>query len=160
MVLVWPDVSKSLWNSVTQNEEDFSCMFDETTPLKACGDLTYNVAPIGTDCITLPPPPHPPKMEKERLEIGNIQTWCIPLFNCIWNFERIYLIWAMNCRIHKQGTGAIQGDLFTGKEAPNATIWCWGFGCSTSQWTNIDVIPKIKGWYWHICSKFRIRIML
>lgn len=40
------DVSESLWNSVSQNEEDFSCMFDETTPLKACGDLTYNVAPI------------------------------------------------------------------------------------------------------------------
>lgn len=70
MVLVWPDVSKSLWNSVSQNEEDFSCMFDETTPLKACGDLTYNVAPIGTDCITLPPPPHPPKWKRRdwRLE--------------------------------------------------------------------------------------------
>ncbi|KAJ8749545.1 hypothetical protein K2173_026194 [Erythroxylum novogranatense] len=36
------DASESLWNQVTLNEEDFSCMFDETTPVKACGDLAYH----------------------------------------------------------------------------------------------------------------------
>ncbi|CAK9159183.1 unnamed protein product [Ilex paraguariensis] len=37
------DISKSLWNGVNQNEENLSYMFDETTPIKACGDLSYHV---------------------------------------------------------------------------------------------------------------------
>lgn len=56
MELVSPDASKSLWNSVSHNEGDFSCMLDETTPLKACGDLTYSVAPIGAHYFTHPRP--------------------------------------------------------------------------------------------------------
>ena len=40
----WEDISDELWNDVPQNEEDISYMFDdETTPVKACGDLAYNV---------------------------------------------------------------------------------------------------------------------
>uniref|UniRef100_A0A2P2KKQ3 Protein XRI1 n=1 Tax=Rhizophora mucronata TaxID=61149 RepID=A0A2P2KKQ3_RHIMU len=35
------DVSQCLWNEVTLNEEDLSYMFDETTPVKACGDWAY-----------------------------------------------------------------------------------------------------------------------
>ncbi|XP_028097459.1 protein XRI1-like isoform X3 [Camellia sinensis] len=38
------DLSPCLWDGVSQNEEDLSCMFDETTPVKACGDLAYHVA--------------------------------------------------------------------------------------------------------------------
>ncbi|CAI8608133.1 unnamed protein product [Vicia faba] len=38
------DISEELWNDVPQNGEDLSYMFDaETTPVKACGDLAYNV---------------------------------------------------------------------------------------------------------------------
>ncbi|KAM7527412.1 hypothetical protein LguiB_030822 [Lonicera macranthoides] len=37
------DVSKSLWNGVSQNEEDLSYMFDETTPIRACGDMAYHL---------------------------------------------------------------------------------------------------------------------
>ncbi|CAL1412034.1 unnamed protein product [Linum trigynum] len=33
----------SLWNEVGLNEEDLSYMFDETTPVKACGDLAYHI---------------------------------------------------------------------------------------------------------------------
>ncbi|XP_054794874.1 protein XRI1-like [Prosopis cineraria] len=37
-------MSQELWNEVPQNEEDLSYMFDdETTPVKACGDLAYHV---------------------------------------------------------------------------------------------------------------------
>jgi hypothetical protein len=35
-----------MWTDVPQNGEDLSYMFDgetETTPVKACGDLAYNV---------------------------------------------------------------------------------------------------------------------
>lgn len=36
------DMSGSQWNKVTLNEEDLSYMLDdETTPVKACGDLAY-----------------------------------------------------------------------------------------------------------------------
>ncbi|PSR94910.1 hypothetical protein CEY00_Acc25665 [Actinidia chinensis var. chinensis] len=38
------DISQSLWEGVSQNEDDLSYMFDETTPVKACGDLAYHVA--------------------------------------------------------------------------------------------------------------------
>ncbi|CAL5326807.1 unnamed protein product [Camellia sinensis] len=38
------DISPCLWDGVSQNEEDLSYMFDETTPVKACGDLAYHVA--------------------------------------------------------------------------------------------------------------------
>ncbi|KAK9282483.1 hypothetical protein L1049_005401 [Liquidambar formosana] len=40
------DISQCLWDGVNTNEEDLSYMFDETTPIKACGDLAYHV----TDC--------------------------------------------------------------------------------------------------------------
>ncbi|BAT84335.1 Protein XRI1 Protein X-RAY INDUCED 1 [Vigna angularis] len=37
------EISQELWNEVPQNE-DLSCVFnDETTPVKACGDFSYNV---------------------------------------------------------------------------------------------------------------------
>ncbi|KAJ7950451.1 Protein XRI1 [Quillaja saponaria] len=38
------DISQDLLNGVPQNEEDLSYMFDETTPVKACGDLAYHVS--------------------------------------------------------------------------------------------------------------------
>lgn len=38
------DISECLWNGVPQNEEDLSYMLDETTPIKACGDLAYHVS--------------------------------------------------------------------------------------------------------------------
>ncbi|PKI76770.1 hypothetical protein CRG98_002756 [Punica granatum] len=41
------DISQCIWTEVTQNEEDISYMFDETTPVKACGDLAYNAAGSG-----------------------------------------------------------------------------------------------------------------
>lgn len=42
-LLVWVEISEELWNDVPQNEEDLSYMFDdETTPVKAVGDLAYN----------------------------------------------------------------------------------------------------------------------
>ncbi|KAI5315500.1 hypothetical protein L3X38_044676 [Prunus dulcis] len=38
------DMPEYLWNGVPQNEEDLSYMLDdETTPVKACGDLAYHV---------------------------------------------------------------------------------------------------------------------
>lgn len=37
------DGSQCLWNEVALNEEDLSYMVDETTPVKACGDLAYHV---------------------------------------------------------------------------------------------------------------------
>ncbi|XP_041008791.1 protein XRI1-like isoform X4 [Juglans microcarpa x Juglans regia] len=41
------DISECLWNGVPQNKEDLSYIFDETTPVKACGDLAYHVAHSG-----------------------------------------------------------------------------------------------------------------
>ncbi|XP_060177013.1 protein XRI1-like isoform X1 [Lycium barbarum] len=41
------DVSESLWTGVTENKEDISYMFDdEKTPVKDCGDLTFNVKDV------------------------------------------------------------------------------------------------------------------
>ncbi|XVF32188.1 hypothetical protein REPUB_Repub17cG0060500 [Reevesia pubescens] len=37
------DASQGAWTQVTLNEEDLSYMFDETTPVKECGDLSYHV---------------------------------------------------------------------------------------------------------------------
>ncbi|XP_050364716.1 protein XRI1 isoform X2 [Argentina anserina] len=38
------NISECLWNGVPQNQEDLSYMLDdETTPVKACGDLAYEV---------------------------------------------------------------------------------------------------------------------
>ncbi|XP_017235688.1 protein XRI1 [Daucus carota subsp. sativus] len=33
------DVPQSLWNDLVPNEENLSCVFDEITPVKACGDV-------------------------------------------------------------------------------------------------------------------------
>ncbi|XP_010241416.1 PREDICTED: protein XRI1 [Nelumbo nucifera] len=41
------DTSHYLWDDVSQNEEDLSYMFDEATPIKACGDLAYHAAESG-----------------------------------------------------------------------------------------------------------------
>ncbi|XP_022728435.1 protein XRI1-like isoform X3 [Durio zibethinus] len=38
------DTSQDVWTQVTLNEEDLSYMFDETTPVKECGDLSYHVS--------------------------------------------------------------------------------------------------------------------
>jgi hypothetical protein len=44
VLLFLADISECLWNGVPQNEEDLSYMLDdETTPVKACGDLAYQV---------------------------------------------------------------------------------------------------------------------
>jgi len=37
------DISQCLWDEVTSNGENLSYMLDETTPVKACGDLAYHV---------------------------------------------------------------------------------------------------------------------
>lgn len=38
------NMSECIWDGVTENDEDLSYMFDETTPIKNCGDLAYNVS--------------------------------------------------------------------------------------------------------------------
>lgn len=44
VLLFLADISECLWNGVPQNQEDLSYMLDdETTPVKACGDLAYEV---------------------------------------------------------------------------------------------------------------------
>lgn len=47
------EISPCLWDGVTTNEEDISYMFDETTPIKACGDLAYQVT-ASDDMIKTP----------------------------------------------------------------------------------------------------------
>ncbi|GMH30937.1 hypothetical protein Nepgr_032780 [Nepenthes gracilis] len=37
------EISECLWDGVTQNEDDISYMFEETTPIKACGEFPYLV---------------------------------------------------------------------------------------------------------------------
>jgi hypothetical protein len=37
------DISQCLWDEVTPNGEYLSYMLDETTPVKAYGDLAYHV---------------------------------------------------------------------------------------------------------------------
>ncbi|XP_022769896.1 protein XRI1-like isoform X2 [Durio zibethinus] len=37
------DASQGVWTQAALNEEDLSYMFDETTPVKECGDLSYHV---------------------------------------------------------------------------------------------------------------------
>lgn len=37
------DVPNGLWNNVSENDEDLSYVFNETTPVKSCGDLAYQV---------------------------------------------------------------------------------------------------------------------
>ncbi|KAJ4956153.1 hypothetical protein NE237_012936 [Protea cynaroides] len=41
------EISNSLWDEVNQNEDSLSYMLDDTTPIKACGDLAYNVTDSG-----------------------------------------------------------------------------------------------------------------
>jgi len=41
-VLFWAEISEDLWNDVPQNKDSYM-LDDETTPVKACGDLAYNV---------------------------------------------------------------------------------------------------------------------
>nr|KJB26116.1 hypothetical protein B456_004G226300 [Gossypium raimondii] len=36
------DASQGVWTPMTLNEEDLSYMFNETTPVKECGDLSYH----------------------------------------------------------------------------------------------------------------------
>lgn len=45
--MLCPDVSKCMWNGVGQNEGELPCMFEENTPLKACGDLPYHATSSG-----------------------------------------------------------------------------------------------------------------
>lgn len=40
-LIVQLDVPQSLWNDLGPNEENLSCVFDEITPVKACGDVDY-----------------------------------------------------------------------------------------------------------------------
>ena len=47
IILVSADIPQCLWDGVTQNEEDLSYMLEETTPIKACGDLAYHVTDHG-----------------------------------------------------------------------------------------------------------------
>ncbi|OVA01625.1 hypothetical protein BVC80_9073g60 [Macleaya cordata] len=42
-------ISNCLWDGVNQNEDDFSYMFEETTPIKACEDLSYSVSDRSTE---------------------------------------------------------------------------------------------------------------
>ncbi|XP_027336605.1 protein XRI1-like isoform X2 [Abrus precatorius] len=50
------EISEELWNDVPQNEEDLSYMFDdETTPVKACGDLAYNVNIVDSNSMQKEP---------------------------------------------------------------------------------------------------------
>ncbi|KVI03815.1 hypothetical protein Ccrd_017891 [Cynara cardunculus var. scolymus] len=37
------DESNSLWNNVSESGDDLSYVFNETTPVKSCGDLAYQV---------------------------------------------------------------------------------------------------------------------
>ncbi|KAK9069367.1 hypothetical protein SSX86_011270 [Deinandra increscens subsp. villosa] len=37
------DASNSLWNNVNENQDDLSCVFDETTPAKSFEDMDYQV---------------------------------------------------------------------------------------------------------------------
>nr|XP_043609596.1 protein XRI1-like isoform X2 [Erigeron canadensis] len=37
------DESNSLWSGVTENDDDLSYMFNESTPAKSCGDVAYQV---------------------------------------------------------------------------------------------------------------------
>ncbi|KAA3468835.1 protein XRI1-like isoform X3 [Gossypium australe] len=39
---IYADASQGVWTPVTLNEEDLSYMFNETTPVKECGDLSYH----------------------------------------------------------------------------------------------------------------------
>ncbi|XP_042513570.1 protein XRI1-like [Macadamia integrifolia] len=48
------EISNTLWDEVNQNEESLSYMFDETTPIKACGDLAYHVTDSGKNMIQEP----------------------------------------------------------------------------------------------------------
>lgn len=41
------DVPNGLWNNVSENDEDLSYVFNETTPVKSCGDLAYQVTDNG-----------------------------------------------------------------------------------------------------------------
>lgn len=51
--LLWcAEIPPCLLDGVSQNGEDLSYMFDETTPIKACGDLAYHVADGGTSLLT------------------------------------------------------------------------------------------------------------
>ncbi|XP_061362732.1 protein XRI1-like [Gastrolobium bilobum] len=46
------EISEELWNDVPQNKEDLSFMFDDlTTPVKACGNLEYNVNNDSNDIL-------------------------------------------------------------------------------------------------------------
>lgn len=49
LVFIWStEISKSLLNGVNQNVDHISYMFDdETTPIKACGDLVYHTTDNG-----------------------------------------------------------------------------------------------------------------
>lgn len=46
--LLWAEISECLWDGVSENG-DLSYVFDETTPVKACGDLAYHVTCGGKD---------------------------------------------------------------------------------------------------------------
>ena len=46
VLLLWADLPQEVWTEVPQNE-NISYMFDETTPVKACGDLAYHVNNTG-----------------------------------------------------------------------------------------------------------------
>lgn len=49
------DMPVCVWNGVTQNEEDISYIFEETTPVKACGELPCHFNDCDSDIMTKTP---------------------------------------------------------------------------------------------------------
>lgn len=42
-----PGISNCIWDGVDQNEDEFSYMFEDSTPIKACEDLPYSASDSG-----------------------------------------------------------------------------------------------------------------
>lgn len=46
-LFMWTDINAFLQGEINQNEDGVLCMFDETTPVKACSDFNYHFSDIG-----------------------------------------------------------------------------------------------------------------
>ncbi|XP_058103253.1 protein XRI1-like isoform X2 [Magnolia sinica] len=68
------NISPCLWDGVNQNEEDYSYMLDETTPVKACMDFDCHVSEYGENIKGLDECREPSQLKRRRMLHFNPQA--------------------------------------------------------------------------------------
>ncbi|XP_057458742.1 protein XRI1-like isoform X2 [Lotus japonicus] len=124
------EISEELWNDVPQNEEDLSYMFDdETTPVKAVGDLAYN-----GDSNNVP------KELEECRETSQVKRRRMLQFN---SQDRDHSLSKeeMTAAYLKNGKEDAMKDIF-----PEVSPWVSGASSGNASASGYDDLESTEGW--------------